>query len=160
MIFLNRFNSILKKVEVELATSLPIYNIKQEIVFFYSTTPIGNDHFRVGSIIHIFSRDIDTGVIKELAPNKVIPQSLLDSVNGSIIMPKVWDDEAIAEEDTYESSYEEFISYSYSKELSARQKNSLQLMYSAFEQLIPVGPLRDVYYSLGQQMFEYIGKMI
>lgn len=160
MMYVNRFHSVLHHVEVELAASFPVFNPGKEIVFFYSTTPVDEETFKFGAVFHAFERDTARGEIKEIPILEVVPRELLDTLNGSMVVPKVWDDDAVSAVEIYDSCYEDFISFAYSGNVSQNQKETIEKMFSAFKKLVPASPLRDVYCAIGRQMFEYIGDVL
>lgn len=148
-------------IEIELAESLPLCNRKNEILFYYNTVSKEGYYF-FDEIYHLFYINRETGDIERVDQSEIIPDDIKDDIEFSVIP---FDDsldgnEVYNLEEEYETLYNWFVKNNFKENLSKEEKNKLQRLKDIFEKLIPDCPLRDIYLSLGYEMFDYIDNNI
>ena len=151
--FVDRFQKIYSQVEIELAQSLPVINNNSEILFFYSTSPNDEYSFVVNKIEYIFSRDNNTGEIRQVELNET-DESMVKACSGEIIRPSILDDEAYEAEESYYKNYEAIYELIL-KGVDLEPQIVYELMRE-FNKLIPDGKLKNLYKILGKQLFELV----
>lgn len=157
MSYLKRFRSVFSTVEIELASSLPVCNTNDEILFFYTTQPNDDTSFIIESICHVFKRDFQTGSIID------ITSSILHMINdnayrGSIIRPLLLGKKAYEMEDLYNEVYEEYFQQVSKKVYDVSFSDTCRRLMSSFNALIPDGALRMLYTEIGSDYFTMLQK--
>lgn len=151
----NRFGQAFSSAEVELACSLPICNRDNEVLFFYSTKPNDESSYFFGTVQHVFSRDNKSGQVVELSTFPFSKKGL-EACSGCIIKPKIMDEIAMDTEDKYYALYEQFYENAYNSEQQAVFSDCCRQLLSCFNELIPDGPLKELYEEIGTDYFEYL----
>jgi len=148
--FDDRFREVFSRVEIELASSLPVIHKDCEVVFFYSTSDHDEFSYSIDSVSYIFSRNIYTGEIKKVEPGEV-DADLVSELTGEIIRPEILDEDALDLEDEYYEHYESI--YEMILKHEPVDKEVAERLTDCFHQLVPDGKLKELYQSIGGQMF-------
>lgn len=155
----DRFGSCLASAEIELACSLPVCSKTQEVIFLYSTLDRDEESYIVEEIRHVYARDLTTGQLSEVSPEEIIPQAVLRQAGKSVVVPTVFDDEALDREEEYFACYEKFIGSPFEMSPDSEQRQNNRGLYQLFHKLVPASGLRDIYYAIGKDYFAYLKTM-
>lgn len=135
-------------IELELAKSLPVCNEEKEYIFYYSTSPVDENSFKVDKIFYIFVLDRKNGGLKKMLPDEVLPAQMLSDVADCVIFPGVFDEEAMDMEDEYYVCYEKVLDITAKEEIGEDDQREVERLQRLFNQLIPDSALKDIYYYL------------
>lgn len=151
MEYYDRFEKALSAVELQLASSMPVFNAGKEYVFFYKTEETDDDAYRVTQILYVFARDIQTGAMEKMQAADCIPSELLKAATGSMNRYKVSAEEELDAEELYLENYDSLI---LTMTGEAGKTADRQAMAEALEKLIHSGEMKALYMHLGRDLFE------
>lgn len=128
----------LSSIEIELASSLPVCGTKGQSIFYYSTSPVNDESFRIDKLFYVFTLKCEEQTVTRLSPEEAIPGDLLSQICGSVVSPQVMDDEAMELEDKY---------YEYFEKATAVPKDmdADKMCRSILDRLVPESVLRRIY---------------
>ncbi len=138
-----------------LSESLPLCNRKHEILFFYRIIERENYLF-LEDIYHIFSVERESGDVIEADVSKIIPEDMKCEIMCSPVIIEVSREELDILTDEYEELYYWFVRLDFKEDLNEVEKSKLRRLKELFERIIPDSILREIYYSFGFEMFNYI----
>ncbi len=151
-------DEIFSKVEIEYIQSLPICTKENEYIFFYNIQVDDDNNPYLAELAYLygvnsFDGTIDGGDFYETLGI----QDLKDQIEGSLID---FDDDQDQDDDELEEEYEElynwFVTLDFKENTTDKERIKLNRMYEVFKLLVPDGVLRDMYLSIGQDMFNYL----
>ena len=155
-----RFKNILSNAEIELACSLPVFDKNKEILFLYSTDEVDENSFKIRRIEHLYSRDYTTGVLSEDSILDYLTNDMRLELEGSIVCPKVFDEEAFDAEEKYYLLYEKFFEMGFKENISTKDKSNLANLVRLFDLIIPESNLKMTYRTIGKEFFSYAQRML
>ena len=152
-----RFESAFSKKSKLLSFSLPIFDRENEIIFFYYTDTIENG-ILIREVTNLFLRNKVSEKITSQDPIDYFRKNTSINPNGIVVSNGIFGEKAFELVEKYYDLYEQILSFAFSADINADQKNCLKEYMNVFLQLIPAGGLRTLYLSLAKELFEYIDK--
>lgn len=147
-------DAVFSSVEIELLESLPICNKENEILFYYNTAEKGGYCF-LDEVYHIFYINSFSGEAVEVDVSEIIPDDLKEEVEFSLIPYELDEDDSDELEDEYEELYEWFVELDFKEDINDEERKKLRRFKEVFDLLVPDSMLKDIYMSLGFEMFNY-----
>lgn len=149
-----RFSTVLSSIEFQLARSLPVLDKEKEIIFFYKTEEINSTEYRISDIRYVVIRDIKSGRIEKKNATEIIPDTILNSVIGSINTHIMSVEQELETEDKYYEYYEKL----YVKALLQSIPNDVEVdnLSILFTKLVEGTKLIEIYRYLGEKFIKMI----
>ena len=158
MDFYDRFRREISSADVELAISLPIFTAKEETIFFYSTKPGDGEFFLINELNKVCRRDLSTGEITTITPEMILSPAQLSRLRNSRVAPTVFGDEAMDAEDLYLEYYERILPLGFRDQPTQSERALLCEIRRLFLLLVPPSALRDLYFLVGREYFDYLDR--
>lgn len=146
-------NDIFLTVEIELNKSLPMFNRDGEIVFFYDTEEL-NKGFAITEVRYVFKKANDFEPYHRVDFDG---SSLFENSESSCVISTVLGADALNESKNYCSNFEKFKAFAYgNREIGDEEISVMLALKKSFNRLVPPSLLKDIYYKLGKDMFNFI----
>ena len=91
----------------------------------------------------------------EVDVSEIIPDDLKEEVEFSLIPYELDEDDSDELEDEYEELYEWFVELDFKEDINDEERKKLRRFKEVFDLLVPDSMLKDIYMSLGFEMFNY-----
>lgn len=154
---IEKLDTVITDIKIELEMSLPICNRENEIVFFYNIKESDRNSYRIGRIYNIYVLEKSTGELKEAPVEKMLTAELISKMGNAVIHPSLLGDEAVEAEEDYLDNYEEFSAVMYKE---GQGIDLIKRVKCFFEKYLSDEILASIYHHLGKEMFEYMEKNI
>lgn len=145
-------------ISTEVALSLPMRTRSCELVFTYSTIPNSRTSYKVEKIWNVIVYDVQSHQIKIEEPRLQIGDIVYGQGSNAIVEPSITGSVALEVENKYRDAYEKFLQFAYDTSLSIEKVSIIHELVDSFHLLVPKSALRDAYYSIGKDYFEYLEK--
>lgn len=148
-------DAIFEYVEIELEESLPLCSRENEILFYFNSVEKGGYIF-LDEIYHIYYVHSESGEVVEVDVSDIIADDVKEDIEFSLI-PYELDEDIIDQlEEEYEELYQWFVELDYKENIDDEEKEKIKRFKEVFDLLVPDSMLKEIYYSLGYEMFNYI----
>ena len=149
-----RFEKEILLASDNLLISFPMYTEKDELIFFYQTKMIDEKNIIIKYIDKVVYRNRQNGETKSIDFEELIRNGVnLDLEIPFKIKPRV---DFLSIENEFYDLHEKVENFIFLVRINENQKSLLVNYVNCFYQLVPVGSLRNVYFYLAKDFFNYI----
>ena len=154
---INKLNSIMADVKIELNMSMPVCNRENEIVFFYSIKESDNKSYRIGKIYDVYVFDKNKNVIEKADIEKILPADVRARFENAVIHPSITGERAVDAKLEYLDEYENLAAVMYNE---GADKKLIRKAKIFFDEYLSDKALAEIYHFLGKEMFDYMEKNV